>query len=93
MLAGVARIIEASFIVPKFVPESPAVDGDTHSDHTLADPGTVKEDNSATSVAAAWGRAFRHLPPFVGVPLLFFATLGSFFDESLSCSCLFVLGK
>lgn len=66
MLAGVTRIIEASFIVPKFVPEAPVVDGDSHSDHTLADTGAIKEDNSASSVVAAWGRAFRHLPPFVG---------------------------
>ena len=64
MLAGITRIIEASFIVPKFLPDPSVVDGDSHSDHTLADSGAIKDD-SITWVPA-WGRPFRHLPPFVG---------------------------
>ncbi|THG93132.1 hypothetical protein EW026_g8023 [Hermanssonia centrifuga] len=60
MLAGIARIIEVSFITPKFTPitEPPAAD-DNHSEHTLAD-----SPSSATGLYQAV-RAFRHLPPFL----------------------------
>jgi hypothetical protein len=50
MLAGLARIIEVCFIVPRFTPIE--VD-DGGSEHTLA--GEVQSP----------GRAFRHLPAFV----------------------------
>lgn len=61
MSAGLARIIEVSFIVPKFAPlDGPATDGDNHSEHTLADSG--KEDGTGIAGAA---KTFRHLPPFV----------------------------
>ncbi|KZT07357.1 uncharacterized protein LAESUDRAFT_743047 [Laetiporus sulphureus 93-53] len=59
MLAGVARIIEVCFIVPKFYPLDTA-DGDSHSDHTLAD----NEREEGVTLASA-GRAFRHLPSFL----------------------------
>ncbi|KZT69285.1 hypothetical protein DAEQUDRAFT_726869 [Daedalea quercina L-15889] len=57
MLAGVARIIEVCFIVPKY---PPLEEGDSHSEHTLADGG---KDEVATAGSA--GRAFRHLPSFL----------------------------
>ncbi|EMD39097.1 hypothetical protein CERSUDRAFT_112790 [Gelatoporia subvermispora B] len=69
MSAGLARIIEVSFIVPKFAPlDGPATDGDNHSEHTLADSG--KEDGTGIAGAA---KTFRHLPPFllVSAGLLF----------------------
>ncbi|THH22127.1 hypothetical protein EUX98_g8244 [Antrodiella citrinella] len=37
MLAGVARIIEVCFIVPKFTPETSSIADDNNSEHTLAD--------------------------------------------------------
>ena len=58
MMAGVTRIIEVSFIVPKYLPlteEGPA--NDNHSEHTLTDA-------SATPLWQA-AKAFRHLPAFV----------------------------
>ncbi|OCH96301.1 hypothetical protein OBBRIDRAFT_787374 [Obba rivulosa] len=77
MSAGLARIIEVSFIVPKFTPlDTPASDGDSHSEHTLADAG--KEDGTGIT---STGRAFRHLPPFllVSAGLLFMSAT----DEEL----------
>ena len=64
MLAGVARIIEICFVTTKSAAE--VLDGDAHSDHTLASPGSglgySENGDSGKAVAA---RAFRHLPPFV----------------------------
>lgn len=61
MMAGVARIVEVSFIAPKYTPitDSGATD-DNHSEHTLADVSTS---------SSLWQsvKAFRHLPPFVSV--------------------------
>ncbi|CAL1714425.1 unnamed protein product [Somion occarium] len=65
MLAGVTRIIEISFIVPKYHSlETPAVADDNHSEHTLAE---------GTSSIAQAVKTFRHLPPFllVAAGLLF----------------------
>ena len=58
MLAGVTRIIEVSFIVPKFLPLEPGAADDSNSEHTLAD---------APSSTPLWqaAKSFRHLPPFV----------------------------
>ncbi|TFY56841.1 hypothetical protein EVJ58_g7391 [Rhodofomes roseus] len=56
MLAGVARIVEVCFIVPKY---TPLEEGDGHSEHTLA------EGKDEGSTAASAGRAFRHLPSFL----------------------------
>lgn len=65
MMAGVARIIEVSFIVPKFspLPENAPTD-DNNSEHTLAD--------GPSSGSPLWQsvKAFRHLPPFVSISLL-----------------------
>ncbi|OBZ73721.1 Protein YTP1 [Grifola frondosa] len=71
MLAGITRIIEVSFIVPKYTPE-PSTDGDSHSEHTLAD------DTAGQSTTA---KGFRHLPPFllVAAGLLFMSAT----DEEL----------
>ncbi|KAH8093242.1 hypothetical protein BXZ70DRAFT_949591 [Cristinia sonorae] len=55
MLAGVTRIVEVSFIAPKFTPESSTEDN--NSEHTLADA------SSATGANAV--KTFRHLPPFL----------------------------
>lgn len=59
MMAGVARIVEVSFIAPKYTPitDSGATD-DNHSEHTLADVSTS---------SSLWQsvKAFRHLPPFL----------------------------
>jgi hypothetical protein len=63
MLAGLTRIIEICFVPTKL---SDVSDGDSHSEHTLADSGSgsgyAGSGDSAKIVAA---RAFRHLPPFV----------------------------
>lgn len=58
MLAGLARIIEICFVSPAEVS-----DGDSHSEHTLADTGLGAGNGDGAKAAAA--RAFRHLPPFV----------------------------
>lgn len=62
MLAGVARIIEVSFIAPKYSPlhaDAPSTD-DSNSEHTLADgPST------GGSTLYQTAKAFRHLPPFL----------------------------
>lgn len=58
MLAGLARIIEICFVSPTEVS-----DGDSHSEHTLADTGLNSVNGDSPKAAAA--RAFRHLPPFV----------------------------
>ncbi|KAK7686340.1 hypothetical protein QCA50_010564 [Cerrena zonata] len=73
MLAGVTRIIEVSFIVPKYTPEVPAVQDD-HSEHTLNDGS-----NSAGGAQAV--KTFRHLPPYllVAAGLLFMSAT----DEEL----------
>ncbi|KAI0954682.1 hypothetical protein AcW1_006493 [Taiwanofungus camphoratus] len=65
ILAGLARIVEVCFIAPKFAPldASPACDGDSHSDHTLADTG--KDEAGSGARTEIVGRAFRHLPPFL----------------------------
>lgn len=66
MLAGLARLVEVCFVVPKFLPLG-TIEGveDDQSEHTLADSTThtTREDNTPKGVA------FRHLPPFVR-PLL-----------------------
>jgi hypothetical protein len=61
MLAGLTRLIEVCFVVPSYAP----MDGveDDRSDHTLAD-GTGPE-------ASPKGRAFRHMPPFVSIDILY----------------------
>ncbi|KAF9801266.1 hypothetical protein IEO21_10165 [Rhodonia placenta] len=76
MLAGVARIVEVSFIAPKYAPLEVS-DGDSHSDHTLTDTG---REEMATGFGVA-GRAFRHLPSFllVAAGLLFMSAT----DEEL----------
>ena len=65
MVAGLARIVEVCFFVPKYFPEG--ADNDNHSDRTLAEnarsPGLPSLFNSGRKAAAA--QAFRHLPPFV----------------------------
>ena len=63
MLAGVTRIIEVSFIVPKYypLPEGHATPDDNHSEHTLT------EGAPSPSSTANVGLAFRHLPPFVSL--------------------------
>lgn len=70
MLAGVARIVEVSFIAPKYAPLEVS-DGDSHSDHTLTDTG---REEMATGFGVA-GRAFRHLPSFVSGSLILSAQL------------------
>ncbi|PCH44534.1 hypothetical protein WOLCODRAFT_139059 [Wolfiporia cocos MD-104 SS10] len=77
MLAGVARIVEVCFVVPKFSPlpaDALASEGDAHSEHTLAEEPTA-------AAGASVGRAFRHLPPFllVSAGLLFMSAT----DEEL----------
>lgn len=63
MLAGVTRIIEISFIVPKYTPEppAPAVQDDNHSEHTLNDGN----NSNAHGTGAQAVKTFRHLPPYV----------------------------
>lgn len=56
MLAGVTRIIEICFIVPRYTPE-PTGD-DAHSEHTLA-------DGSSAAATAQAVKTFRHLPPLL----------------------------
>lgn len=65
MLAGVTRIIEISFIVPKYspLPDSASTD-DNHSEHTLADTPASGNIGLMQTVMA-----FRHLPPFVSSTL------------------------
>lgn len=90
MLAGVTRIIEVSFIVPKYLPEASPIDGDAHSDHTLAPEGSVtKEDSGMSGMIAAWGRAFRHLPAFVRHYHFLLVHL----VDIKPCSCLSALGR
>jgi hypothetical protein len=60
MLAGFARIVEICFLPSRATTEIP--DGVFHGDHTLADSGG---DGDSGKVVTA--RAFRHLPPFVGL--------------------------
>lgn len=64
MLAGVTRIIEVSFIVPKYYPlhEGNVTPDDNHSEHTLADGAPSASGGVAYAKAES---AFRHLPPFV----------------------------
>lgn len=57
MMAGATRIIEVSFIAPKFTPLNESVTTeDNNSEHTLTE-----------NVPSSWQsvKAFRHLPPFV----------------------------
>lgn len=63
MLAGLARIIEVSFIVPKYypLPETDGMANDGDSEHTLADA----QSPSGNSVLWKSVKSFRHLPPFV----------------------------
>jgi len=64
MLAGVTRIIEICFVTTKTAAE--VLDGDAHSDHTLASPGSgLGYSENGDSGKAAAARAFRHLPPFL----------------------------
>ena len=58
-LAGVTRIIEVSFIAPKFTPEPVPSQDDNNSEHTLAD------GSGSSSTGAHAVKTFRHLPPFV----------------------------
>jgi len=58
MLAGVTRIIEVSFIVPKFTPETTTNTDDNNSEHTLAD--TINGGIGSQAV-----KTFRHLPPLL----------------------------
>ena len=61
MLAGVARIVEVSFVAPKYapLPTDAASTDDSNSEHTLA------EASSGSSALYQTVKAFRHLPPFV----------------------------
>ncbi|EKM50570.1 uncharacterized protein PHACADRAFT_213483 [Phanerochaete carnosa HHB-10118-sp] len=62
MLAGVVRIVEVSFIAPKYAPlpaDASSTDDD-HSEHTLADAPASGSSPLYQSV-----KAFRHLPPFL----------------------------
>ncbi|KAL0566524.1 hypothetical protein V5O48_015486 [Marasmius crinis-equi] len=79
ILAGVTRMIEICYYVPRYAPEGPLADDvDAGSEHTLADayPGSA-----STSGKAAAGKAFRHLPPYllVAAGLLFMSAT----DEEL----------
>lgn len=88
MLAGVARIVEVSFIVPKYtsLPEAASTD-DNHSEHTLTEPGSTSNSGLMQSVMA-----FRHLPPFVrGLQLT--KCDGHLRSFESSSSCLPLLGK
>ncbi|KAA1470261.1 hypothetical protein DENSPDRAFT_774306 [Dentipellis sp. KUC8613] len=77
MLAGVTRIIEVCFIVPKFYPVGVIETGeDNQSEHTLAD-GNGKDEGSSK------GRSFRHLPPFVRIIVPFMLLFMSATDEEL----------
>ncbi|KAG7094232.1 hypothetical protein E1B28_007838 [Marasmius oreades] len=80
ILAGVARIIEVCYFVPRYtsINDSAAIDGDDGgSDHTLA-ATTTEVEGGGKAVA---GRAFRHLPSFllVSAGLLFMSAT----DEEL----------
>ncbi|KAJ3483677.1 hypothetical protein NLI96_g6159 [Meripilus lineatus] len=69
MSAGIARIVEICFIVPKFTQSDPA-SSDNNSEHTLTEgPNTVHNNSSNWHVV----KNFRHLPPFllVAAGLLF----------------------
>ncbi|KAI0074481.1 hypothetical protein K474DRAFT_1647849 [Panus rudis PR-1116 ss-1] len=79
-LAAVARIIEISFIVPKFTPEPSGVSDDNHSEHTLADGSLSASQPSGFNVVQAV-KTFRHLPPFllISAGLLFMSAT----DEEL----------
>ncbi|KAI0029965.1 hypothetical protein K488DRAFT_88227 [Vararia minispora EC-137] len=56
MSAGLARIIEVCFIVPRFAPVKVVEVDDAESDRTLAPEATENQSP---------GRAFRHLPAFL----------------------------
>lgn len=81
MVAGLARIVEVCFFIPKYFPEG--ADNDNHSERTLAEstrsPGFTSLFDSDRKAAAA--QAFRHLPPFlmVAVGILFISAT----DEAL----------
>ncbi|KAF9006199.1 hypothetical protein BDQ17DRAFT_1399114 [Cyathus striatus] len=77
MLAGLTRIIEICFFVPRFSPE--VADDDGRSEHTLADGVAPQQSGSSTKAAAS--RVFRHLTPFllVSAGLLFMSAT----DEEL----------
>lgn len=63
LMAGVTRIIEVSFIAPKFTPlNESAASGDNSSEHTLT-------ENAPSSWQTV--KAFRHLPPLVSRFFLF----------------------
>jgi len=69
ILAGVTRIVEICFVPTKFAAD--VLDGDAHSDHTLADSGSGSGyTGGGDSGKATAARAFRHLPPFVSPSLL-----------------------
>lgn len=87
MLAGVTRIIEISFIVPKYspLPDSASTD-DNHSEHTLADTPASGNIGLMQTVMA-----FRHLPPFVSSTLALNWFSSDVFYSSFSC--LLQLGK
>jgi len=58
MLAGLTRIIEICFIVPRYTPEGAG--DDANSEHTLADSSNSSSANTAQAV-----KTFRHLPPLL----------------------------
>jgi hypothetical protein len=66
MLAGLCRIIEICVFAPAVaLPLSAEIgaDGDSHSEHTLAETSSTSGAPANAKVAAS--TAFRHIPPFV----------------------------
>ncbi|THH10483.1 hypothetical protein EW145_g1299 [Phellinidium pouzarii] len=76
MLAGMARIVEVSFVAPSFEKENHVMDSDHHSERTLSPPSSSSENMRLATV-----QAFRHLPPFllISAGLLFMSAT----DEEL----------
>lgn len=73
VLAGISRIVEVCYFVPRFkpLPPSEAVTDDAASEHTLAEScmstlGKEDEQDEKANKRAA-SEAWRHMPPFVRV--------------------------
>lgn len=72
MLAGVARIIEICFLMPKYTSEQTS-SSDNNSEHTL-----TEGQNGGNSTNWHVVKNFRHLPPFVSrLPCFLCHTLGA----------------
>jgi len=79
MLAGLTRLIEVCYFVPKILPaaEEPMVPSDDSSDHTLAESrNSSRKDAKSASVAGA--TAWRHLTPFVRNKISGLSVLGGY---------------